>query len=175
MKKIKLDDFSLEEFDENNKEHLLMIQKLDFDFLINKYLIMEDDSYKDIIDYYRLFNNDDIYNKAYLIRLLSSNELIGTLELDGPKDNLYINYSILKEYRNKGLGTRIMRELTIKLLKEIQSICLLIKEDNVASKNLALSVGFKRIEKQSSKYEETSYDKYQINKDDVCYKKIKTM
>lgn len=84
MNKIVLKNFVLEQFNYENIEHLRMIDKFDTDREINKYIIMSDDSFSDIVDYYRQSNDDSIYNKLYLVRNLE-NEIIGSLELDGKK------------------------------------------------------------------------------------------
>ena len=90
MKIINLEDFTLESFDYNNKEHFNMINKFDNDVEINKYIIRDDDSFSDVIDEYRYFTSDEIYNTIYMVRLLLTGEIIGSLELDGKKDNLYL-------------------------------------------------------------------------------------
>ena len=157
MKIINLEDFTLESFDYNNKEHFNMINKFDNDVEINKYIIRDDDSFSDVIDEYRYFTSDEIYNTIYMVRLLLTGEIIESLELDGKKDNLYLNYAILKKYRNNGYGSLLLKELTKKLLLEIKQISLLIKQDNDSSKKLALKTGFKRIGQ-----DEYGYNKYQI-------------
>ena len=53
MNKIVLKNFVLEQFNYENIEHLRMIDKFDTDREINKYIIMNDDSFSDIVDYYR--------------------------------------------------------------------------------------------------------------------------
>ena len=53
MNKIVLKNFVLEQFNYENIEHLRMIDKFDMDREINKYIIMSDDSFSDIVDYYR--------------------------------------------------------------------------------------------------------------------------
>ena len=101
MKKIILNNFILEEFNEENKDYFNIIKKFDMDEQINKYIIATEDSFSDIVDYYMLSNDDTIYNKLYLVKSLD-NKVIGSLELDGVMNNLYINYCILKKYRNNG-------------------------------------------------------------------------
>lgn len=146
MKKIDLQDFTLESFDYDNKEHVSMINKFDMDSEINKYIIPKDESFSDVVDAYRYFKTDEIYNTLYLIRLLLTNEIIGSVELDGKKEDLYINYAILKKYRNKGYCLSLLKELLER-----------IKEDNEPSKSLALRVGFEKVCE-----DEYNYDKYQI-------------
>ncbi len=69
--------------------------------------------------------------------------MIGTIELDGSKDDLYLNYSLLKEYRNKNIGSKMLEEVTKYLLEKTKKITLSIREDNDASKKLALKTGYK--------------------------------
>ena len=157
MKKIDLEDFTLESFDYNNKEHFNMINKFDMDSEINKYIIPKDESFSDVIDAYRYFTSDEIYNTIYLIRLLLTDEIIGSIELDGKKEDLYINYAILKKYRNNGYCLTLLKELLEKIKEDTTQISLLIKEDNEPSKSLALKAGFKKVCK-----DEYNYDKYQI-------------
>ena len=154
--KIKLDSFVLEAFDYDKKEHLRMISKFDLDEEINKYLITSSDSFSELVDYYRLFDKKSIYNKLYLVK--KENEIIGSLELDGESDNLYINYSILKEYRGQGYCTRLLKETSKYLLNEINQINLLINKHNIASKALALRVGYKELG-----YDGYGFYKYQLN------------
>lgn len=156
MNKIVLKNFVLEQFNYENIEHLRMIDKFDMDREINKYIIMSDDSFSDIVDYYRQFNDDSIYDKLYLVRNLE-NEIIGSLELDGKENDLYINYSILSDYRNKGYCTNLLRQISKLLLLEVKKISLLIKKDNEKSKHLALNAGYSKMS-----YENLGYYKYQI-------------
>ena len=157
MKKIILNNFILEEFNEENKDYFNIIKKFDMDEQINKYIIATEDSFSDIVDYYMLSNDDTIYNKLYLVKSLD-NKVIGSLELDGVMNNLYINYCILKKYRNNGYCTRLLREITMYLLRKVKSISLLIKEDNEKSKKLALKNGYNNVG-----YDEYGFYKYQIN------------
>ena len=154
MNKIVLKDFVLEQFNYENIEHLRMIDKFDTDREINKYIIMDNDSF--IEECYEQSNDDSIYNKLYLVRNLE-NEIIGSLELDGKENDLYINYSILSDYRNKGYCTNLLRQISKLLLLEVKKISLLIKKDNEKSKHLALNAGYSKMP-----YENLGYYKYQI-------------
>ena len=140
MKNIRLESFILEEFNEESKDYFNIVRKFDMDEQINKYIIATEDSFSDIVHYYNLYN-DSIYNSIYLVKLLDG-QIIGSIELDGKKDNLYINYCILKKFRNNGYCTRLLREITMYLLRKVKSISLLIKEDNEKSKKLALKNGY---------------------------------
>lgn len=157
MKKIDLQDFTLESFDYDNKEHVSMINRFDMDSEINKYIIPKDESFSDVVDAYRYFKTDEIYNTLYLIRLLLTNEIIGSVELDGKKEDLYINYAILKKYRSKGYCLSLIKELLERIKEDTTQISLLIDRDNEPSKCLALRAGFEKVCE-----DEYNYDKYQI-------------
>ena len=156
MKNIRLESFILEEFNEESKDYFNIVRKFDMDEQINKYIIATEDSFSDIVHYYNLYN-DSIYNSIYLVKLLNG-QIIGSIELDGKKDDLYINYCVLKKFRNNGYCTRLLREITMYLLRKVKSISLLIKEDNEKSKKLALKNGYNNVG-----YDEYGFYKYQIN------------
>ena len=156
MKNIRLESFILEEFNEESKDYFNIVRKFDMDEQINKYIIATEDSFSDIVHYYNLYN-DSIYNSIYLVKLLDG-QIIGSIELDGKKDDLYINYCVLKKFRNNGYCTRLLREITMYLLRKVKSISLLIKEDNEKSKKLALKNGYNNVG-----YDEYGFYKYQIN------------
>ena len=44
-----------------------MIDIFDQDKEIDKYIISTEESFRDVIDYYRLYTDDTIYNKIYLV------------------------------------------------------------------------------------------------------------
>lgn len=154
MNKIVLKDFILEQFNDENIEHLRMIDKFDTDREINKYIIMDNDSF--IEECYEQSNDDSIYNKLYLVRNLE-NEIIGSLELEVKENDLYINYAILSDYRNKGYCTNLLRQISELLLPKVKKISLSIRKDNEKSKHLALSTGYSKLP-----YENLGYCKYQI-------------
>ena len=156
MKEINLKHFILEQFNYNNQEHFKMIDIFDQDKEIDKYIISTEESFRDVIDYYRLYTDDTIYNKIYLVKLLSG-EIVGSIELDGKSSDLYINYSIIEKYWNKGYCTKLLKEITIYLLEEIKHISLLIKEENTKSSKLALKVGYTIVGNNN-----LGYNKYQI-------------
>ena len=65
VKKIDLQDFTLESFDYDNKEHVSMINRFDWDKEIDKYIIKYDDSFSDQIAKYEEKRSNDIYNTLY--------------------------------------------------------------------------------------------------------------
>ena len=67
MKEINLKHFVLEQFNYNNPEHFKMIDIFDQDKEIDKYIISTEESFRDVIDYYRLYTDDTIYNKIYIL------------------------------------------------------------------------------------------------------------
>lgn len=157
MNKIILKDFILEQFNFENIDHTKIINEFDNDLEINKYIITNDSSFNDLVSYYSQMKEKGIYNKLYLVKNLE-NEIIGSLELDGNKDDLYINYAILKKHRGKGYCTNLLRQVSYFLLLEIKEIFLLIKKDNEKSKHLALNAGYSKLD-----YENLGYYKYRIN------------
>lgn len=157
VKKIDLKDFTLESFDYDNKEHVSMINKFDWDKEIDKYIIKYDDSFSDQIAKYEEKRSNDIYNTLYMVRLLLTDEIIGALGLDGSKEDLYLEYAILKKYRSKGYCLSLIKELLERIKEDTTQISLLIDRDNEPSKCLALRAGFEKVCE-----DEYNYDKYQI-------------
>ena len=157
MKQINLTNFILESFNYNNIEHLKTILMFNQDEEINKYIIITSDSFNEILKYYSLTDEESIYNKFYMVKL-TTGEIIGSIELDGTKNDLYINYCILKPYRGNGYCTTLLKEITKYLSNELSTISLLIKEENQKSKNVAIKAGYKMIG-----YDSFGYYKYQIN------------
>ena len=157
MNKIILKDFILEQFSTENIDHTKIINEFDNDLEINRYIITNDSSFNDLVSYYSQMKEKGIYNKLYLVKNLE-NEIIGSLELDGNKDDLYINYAILKKYRKRGYCTNLLKQISYFLLLEIKEIFLLIKKDNEKSKRLALNAGYSKLD-----YENLGYYKYRIN------------
>ena len=54
MKNIRLENFILEEFNEESKDYFNIVRKFDMDEQINKYIIATEDSFSDIVHYYNL-------------------------------------------------------------------------------------------------------------------------
>lgn len=88
--------------------------------------------------------NDLIYDNAYLIKLKEN--IIGYVYLTGKsKQIVYLEYLILKEYRNKGLGKYVVEKITDYIFEnstDLKEIRLNIDRSNLPSITLATSLGF---------------------------------
>lgn len=90
-------------------------------------------------------NKEDktIYNNAFIV--LEQNNPIGYLFISSMiNDEVFIEYSILKEYRRKGYGKKLVNEISDYLFENnnIKSIILDIDPSNKNSMLLASSCGF---------------------------------
>ena len=75
----------------------------------------------------------------------TNDKIIGYIYLSALfNEKLYLEYSIIKEYRNEGLGKLLLAEITEYLCNNynIKEISLNIDISNLASMNLANSVGY---------------------------------
>lgn len=94
----------------------------------------------------RLVNKDKdtfSFDSAYLVSI--NQKIVGYVFVsDIQKYKVYVEYSVLNEYRNKGFGKLILSELTDYLLEnyQIREIALDIDVSNIPSINLAESVGY---------------------------------
>lgn len=69
---------------------------------------------------------------------------IGTVRFDGNHGNWKVNYSISKEWRGKGLGSKVLRVAIHHLLvdRKCESIMAVVKKDNFASLRVFEKLGF---------------------------------
>ena len=148
MNNIKLDSFLLEKINLKNKEHLLLIKKFEFDNDVRKY------NYPHHGSFYNLVTSngytDDIFNTFFVIKY--EDRIIGYLEIEKSKD-VYLNYAILKEERGKGLGPKVLKELSDYLLNEyrdsIDKIDILVDNKNKPSLKATIKSGFEEVENQN--------------------------
>jgi RimJ/RimL family protein N-acetyltransferase len=84
------------------------------------------------------------FNHSYLVEI--SNQIVGYVFLSGMiKNQIYLEYSVLKEYRKKGLGKYILETVTnyvFENFNNIKQINLDIDPSNEASMKTALSSGY---------------------------------
>ena len=88
-------------------------------------------------------NNRNIYQSAFVVEF--TNIPIGYLYISNMvNDEVFLEYSILKEYRGKGYGSNIIREITDYLFEKhnIRSIRLDIDPSNRNSINVAQACGY---------------------------------
>lgn len=76
---------------------------------------------------------------------------IGQVRLDLEKDSWAINYSVDKEYRGKGLGTKILQEILN--FENFENFAALVKKDNIGSRKVFEKLNFEQvlIENESDK------------------------
>lgn len=87
--------------------------------------------------------NNDIFNHGYLVKL--NNNIIGYIYISAiKKDNIYLEYLIKDEYRNKGYATILINEITNYIFESynIEEIRLNISKDNIKSQKVALNNGY---------------------------------
>lgn len=156
MKIILSDNIMLEKINTKNNEHSEVIKKLDNDSLIKKYIIGTFDNFKQLLSYYDLYN-DELFNNVYAVRY--NNNIVGVVELDGKENDLYLNYAILSKYRNKHIGSKLLNKVTKYLLTVTKKITLSIKDDNAASKKIAIKNGYRSSDKKI-----LGYTNYEINR-----------
>lgn len=89
-------------------------------------------------------SEDIIFNNAYLVKL--KDNIVGYIFISKEKNkNIYIEYLILKDYRNMGLATDITNELVNYIFENnlnLESIHLSIDPSNINSINVANKLGF---------------------------------
>ena len=88
-------------------------------------------------------NSNTVFDRGFLVKL--QDKIIGYLYFS-PISNyrLYLEYSVLKNERNKGYGKLILNEATNYILENynIKKIMLDIDKSNLASMNTAISCGY---------------------------------
>ena len=87
--------------------------------------------------------NDCIFDRGYIVSF--NDILIGYVFISKLiKDDLYLEYSILKDYRGKGFGKLLLNEVSIYLIDNynIKSIVLDIDPSNTPSIMTAVSCGY---------------------------------
>ena len=113
-------------------------------------------------------NNKSIYNSAFVV--LDNSNPVGYLFISSRiNDEVFLECSILKEYRGKGYGSRITNEISDYLFEEenIRSIKLDIDPSNKKSILAAEACGFFLDEEE---YESRNYmGKMQFVRESDCY------
>lgn len=90
----------------------------------------------------------DLLNNAYLVKT-KEDRIIGYVNLFKRDNTLEQHYAILKNERGKGYAKSIVLELSQEVFKrrsDIDEILLKIHVNNIESKRVALSTGFKKKE-----------------------------
>lgn len=87
----------------------------------------------------------DKRNNAYIV--YKDNNPIGYISLKGENNKFTISYGLIKEYRGRHLGTKLLREFTSKVLvtySDIDKLVLIIDNKNIGSKKVAINAGYQK-------------------------------
>lgn len=138
---LNLDNFILEEYDENFHNNIL--NRLQADNNAKKYLgdlkfsIM-------MIKKRKLENNINKFYIAYY-----NNYPIGFISITYKDKSYQISYSILNEYRNQNLGSLLLQEFSEAIFERyynVNELILKIENDNIGSKKVADLAGYEQID-----------------------------
>ena len=145
MKKLKLASFLLEEYDESIIDHKIVAIKLDNE---NSFLGC-------VTRHIEKLNENKLKNDCAYVAYYNDTP-IGFISIRALKENYEIRYGILPEYRNQHLGTLLLKEFSNKMFENpnISELNIFINSANIASRKLALQVG----------YEKVTSVKYKMNK-----------
>lgn len=137
--KVNLDNFILEEYDQNNREHREVISHLGKDQGVKKYLGNINYSIEKI----NFRKNENFHNGAFIPYY--NDYPIGYLSLSYIHDEYQISYGILSEFRKQNLASLLLEEFSDYLLSndlEIDQLILKIEQDNIGSRKVADLAGY---------------------------------
>jgi RimJ/RimL family protein N-acetyltransferase len=151
------DNFSFVIYDEKNTDHIKVVQSLKNDPKVTTYF---EDFEKYLIETNKTINNKDTIVFASLIK--KDNDYIGSLALlDSQEDALVFSYCLEKNFRGKGLSTKIKKEVfdyIFNLSPNIKHIISYIKIENEDSLRVAMKLSFDNIERMSPEYLKITID-----------------
>lgn len=107
--------------------------------------------YRDHLKWFKAKYNDE----NCIIFIIMNNAIpVGQIRLDINGTEAYIDYSIQKEYRNKGIGSVVLKLLEDEVIKLHNYIILVgwVKKDNISSYNIFVKLGY-QIKEQPDYYE----------------------
>ncbi len=160
MSKFKLNDLVLENFDCNNKDHLLYLKEL-----------MRDNEVKSRFNGLELrvhsLGENFTFGKGYFVSFDSS--IIGYLHMGkkNENDDVYLRYTIRENVRKLGYGTKLLDEVTNYLClnyRDINNIFLKIDRDNIGSLKVAKNAGYTWSESEYYNRRNKNYMEGGINK-----------
>ena len=135
--KVELNSVDLYSYDANNDNHKI---------LLGKFIGESKSKYIQDIDIRLISSNDkksDIFDKGFIAS--NNNECFGYVFISKIiKDEIFLEISILKEYRGKGFGKILLEEVSEYIMSNynIRAITLDIDPSNVSSVMTALSCGY---------------------------------
>lgn len=134
---INLNNIKLSSYDDNNSKHKNLLIEFEGE---SKSKYIQD------IGIRLISSNDkksDIFDKGFIVSM--NDKLFGYVFISKKiKDDIFLEYSIIKDCRGKGLGKVLLEEVSDYLMSNynIKSITLDIDPSNVASVMTALSCGY---------------------------------
>lgn len=122
----------------------LVQYKKDIIYMYSKDLAEDE---KENINEYVITNVNEIFKDYY--NIIIDDKIIGSVcirDLENAKllDEIYLE----KEFRNKGIGTDIIR----KIIENNESVCLWVYKENIKAVSLYKRLGFKIIDETESRY-----------------------
>jgi len=139
--KIVLDSFVLEEYDEENLEHVNVIYELNKDGSTKKFL--GDINY--MLMRIKIRSEENKYNRAFIAYF--GDHPIGYISLSYINNEYQIASGILNEFRRENLASSLLQDFSYYLLdnfEDIDKLVLRIDEDNIGSQMVASLVGYEK-------------------------------
>lgn len=131
--------FSLISFEKNNDAHRSALYELLHDEDISS-------RFQGLLPNLMRYQNE-FYNRGFLLGL--DDNIVGYIDIsDIDKYNkyVYLRAAIIEEYRNKNYGKKMLTEITELLFQQdVSSVRLVIDEDNIASRKIAIACGYENI------------------------------
>ena len=137
---MELDNFTLEAYNENNKEHLETIEKIDVDKKSKEYL---GNTFSLINMINKRKEEDFLHNETYISYY--NNRPVGYIALTHNKDDYELISGLIPIERNQHLGALLLQEFSEKVfetIKDINELTLKINDKNLGSIKCAKLVGY---------------------------------
>ena len=156
---MKLDNFELEYFDNNNFEHKKLLVELNNDHDFFEFM----GSVNLFLDYTIKHGKENGIDEFFVVKY--NNEVIGLITINLIDDKYEISYAILPQYRHEYLASLLLQEFSEEIFNKysyVDKIYLQISQKNMGSRKVASIVGFQK-EKPTRYYiergREDIYDK----------------
>ena len=116
-------------------DHLVFLWSLRNDLMTNKYSL--NPGKVSFLDHKKWF----LQNKKKIYILANNNEPIGQLRLEKDRNDVLIDYAIVKNYRNKGYGSMLIKDC-LKKNDKIKNFKAIVHKKNIASINIFKKLNF---------------------------------
>ncbi len=137
---MKLDNFTLEIYNENNKEHIETIDKIDKDKKSKDYL---GNTFSLIKMINKRKDEDYLHNETYITYY--NNRPVGYIALTHNNEDYELISGLIPSERNQHLGALLLQEFSEELfnkIKDIDKLTLKINDKNLGSIKCAKLVGY---------------------------------